>query len=182
MKKEQLTINDIKTDLKMKNRLNYVGLFESLFVFMVVFALSFWAFSMLRNYTIFLVVVFIFPAVVLGLILVQIVDIIKLHIVLVNKICVVKDKVIGFKSNKRSRYRGLRRRHQTHQYLLYFSGFGEYAIVDEHYKWSKMYAMSVESVYNSANCGDEFYLVLTKAHTGKILMIYNCKMFEFKEK
>ena len=34
--------------------------------------------------------------------------------------------------------------------------------------------------YNTLKGGDEFYLVLSKKHTGKILLVYSTKMFEMK--
>ena len=47
------------------------------------------------------------------------------------------------------------------------------------YKWSELYRMGHEGVYNRANIGDEFYLI-TIGKKETILMVYNCKMFELK--
>ena len=49
------------------------------------------------------------------------------------------------------------------------------------YSWSELYYMNDNLAYNNSECGDEFYLVLSKPHTGKIVLAYNTKMFELQE-
>ncbi len=51
-------------------------------------------------------------------------------------------------------------------------------IPDNSYSWSTLFATL--SVYESSDYSDEFYLVLSKPHTGKILYAYNKKMFEME--
>ena len=41
--------------------------------------------------------------------------------------------------------------------------------------------MSDQMAYIYSECDDEFYLVLSKPNTGKIVLAYNTKMFELQE-
>ncbi len=63
-------------------------------------------------------------------------------------------------------------------YHLTFSGYGEYVVPQENYSWSQNFSMTAKGVYNYSDYGDEFYLVLSKPNTGKILLVYNTKMFD----
>ena len=65
-------------------------------------------------------------------------------------------------------------------YIFWFKKYGKYFVPLENYTWSKVYDLSADGVYNYSSCGDEFYLVLSKPYTGKILLAYNTKMFEFE--
>ena len=66
------------------------------------------------------------------------------------------------------------------RFCLNFLQYGKYTIPKENYKWSSDFSMSDSGVYNYANNGDEFYLVLSKPSNGKILFAYNTKMFEME--
>lgn len=65
---------------------------------------------------------------------------------------------------------------------LTFSGYDRYAVRTipgkTHHPWSQLYPLSAEGEYYYASTGDEYYLVLSKPHSGKILMVYNKKLFE----
>ena len=87
---------------------------------------------------------------------------------------IVKDRLVG----KEVKDHLVRWKHYETQHL-YFSNYGEYAIPGMSYEWSDLYYMDSDTVYMHAECGDEFYLVLSKPHTGKILLAYNAKMFEY---
>lgn len=174
MHKELLTIQDIKIDLKYKIFFEWISLISLLFIFLFFLAISFLGFSLLKRYTEFLVIVFAPPAIVLAFVLAKMISIIKLYIVRSKKLCIVEDALVGMDSWHR-RYQYIRRT----QYNLYFAGYGRYTILENHYQHSKKNYMTKESVYNSSNSKDEFYLVLTKEHTGKIVMVYNKKFFEF---
>ena len=70
-------------------------------------------------------------------------------------------------------------------YSFHFAKFGEYRLNAQshecnNYKWSKMYAMSDRGIYNYSQLDDEFYLVLSNNKKPQILLIYNKKLFEFK--
>ena len=175
MHKEELTIQDIKTDLKYKIIHKGLSLILLLFLFLFFLGISFLGFSLLKIYTEFLVVIFLPPTIVLAFMIDEIINIVKLYIVRLNKLCIVKDTLVGM-DIVRYRHDYIRRI----GYRLYFAAFGRYEIVGTQYKHSKKLCMTKESVYNSSNSKDEFYIVLTKAHTGKIVMVYNYKFFEFK--
>lgn len=170
MKKEKLTIQNIKTDLRklLKNR--YIELIEITLVFLLVVAVLFWI------PLFFCKAAFGFcAAVMLCLMVLQVLDIIKLKKVFHNTDCIFKDKMV---SKEKRRYNRIRDRGY---YRLHFSCYGTYMIPDESYSWSTMFSMLHKKVYESSDYGDEFYLVLSKQHKGEILFAYNTKMFEFEQ-
>lgn len=64
-------------------------------------------------------------------------------------------------------------------YTLVFAKSGNYGIYKElNYKWSQLYALSDEGVYNYAKIDDEFYMISVGKH--KNLVAYNKRMFELK--
>lgn len=90
--------------------------------------------------------------------------------------CIAKDTLINAEFVDRwkgNTYRG--------KYHFQFARYGDYRVPKKNYTWSKGFSMSDRGVYNYAVHGDEFYLVLSKPHSGKILFAYNTKMFELKE-
>lgn len=64
---------------------------------------------------------------------------------------------------------------------LHFAHYGTYTIPEKSYTWSKAFSMGPMGVFNGAVDGDEFYLVLSKPHSGKILYAYNAKFFEWED-
>ena len=64
--------------------------------------------------------------------------------------------------------------------VLRFNGYGEYKVPDTNYPWSKEYPMTSEGVYHTSFDGDEFYLVLSRPHSGKILLAYPAKYFQLE--
>ncbi len=62
---------------------------------------------------------------------------------------------------------------------LVFARGGEYYIPDNNYKWSKLYAMNDESVFNSTKIDDDFYVVSSGKY--KNILAYNKRMFELVE-
>ncbi len=169
MQKEKLTIEKIMIDLKKLLKERYIELVELAFVVFLFLAIS------------FLIPIFFckiafgcFAAIMLCLVVFQVLDIAKLHKAFHNADCIVKDKMI---SKEIRRYRRIRNRGY---FRLHFSNYGVYMIPDESYSWSSMFFMLHKKVYESSDYGDEFYLVLSKPHTGKIVFAYNTKMFEFE--
>ena len=61
---------------------------------------------------------------------------------------------------------------------LHFSCYGDYLVPEKNHTWSKEYPLSAEGEYRFASDGDEYYLVLSRPHNGKILLAYNCKLFD----
>ena len=110
----------------------------------------------------------------MNLVVFQILDIIELHKAFHNVERIVKDKIV---SKETRRYNRMRKRGY---FRLRFSNYGVYMIPDESYSWSSMFRMLHKKVYESSDYGDEFYLVLSKPNNGKILFVYNTKMFEME--
>ena len=170
MRKEKLTIENVKIDLLKKTKdTSYavIGLTAFLLLLLIIiFCVP----------IIYKVLFGCLCAMVFYVVVEQIVQLINLHSKCRNADCIVKDKLIGMEIqehvNSRSYYK---------TFHLYFSNYGEFLIPKESYKWSSMFRMSCDGVYNYSVCGDEFYLVLSKPQTGKILLAYNTKMFEFEE-
>lgn len=52
---------------------------------------------------------------------------------------------------------------------------------NRHYKWSKMYNMSDQGIYNYSHIDDDFYLVFSNDKKNNLLLIYNKKLFDLKE-
>lgn len=175
MKKEILTLNAIKKDMKNEIKNSYVRLT----VFSLVFLAFFGLYSSVRGvgslFIIYEVAFGLSAILMLILVILQVKDIVKLHIAMKDKSCIVKDKLIGMEI--KDHQHGLR---LYHSYHLNFSSYGEYLIQSDNYKWSSMYNLSDKGLYNYSKCGDEFYLILSKRHTGKILMVYNTKLFELE--
>ncbi len=70
-------------------------------------------------------------------------------------------------------------RYHYRPYILVFAKNGSYGIYKElNYKWSKVYALSDEGVYNYTKIDDEFYVISVGKH--KNLVAYNKRMFELK--
>ncbi|MBE6750623.1 MAG: hypothetical protein E7560_05620 [Ruminococcaceae bacterium] len=65
-------------------------------------------------------------------------------------------------------------------YHLFFMVNGDYCIKrNKNYVCSEMYTMEAKGVYRYAEVGDEFYLAVVNKNT--ILLVYNTKLFDFKE-
>ena len=63
------------------------------------------------------------------------------------------------------------------KYVMYKNVAG--AFENNHYKWSKMYNMSNQGIYNYSHIDDDFYLVFSNEKKNNLLLIYNKKLFEF---
>ena len=90
--------------------------------------------------------------------------------------CLVTDKLVNAESI--DRYRG---NNPIGRYRLHFAQYGQYLIPRKNYVWSETFSMSDQGVYNYSIPGDEFYLILSKPHSGKILFAYNKKMFDLEK-
>ena len=176
MQKEKLTINNIRADLQLKMKEGYkkLALFSTLFLVMLVLIIT--TFHAITLNFIFKWFIGIVAEIILLLLIIrQIKNSTMLHGCFKTTNCIVKDRLIN--TEFKDKYS---RKVRDERYHLEFSQYGNYVIPAENYKWSSTFSMSAEGVYNYANSGDEFYLVLSKPHTGKILFAYNTKMFEFE--
>ena len=90
--------------------------------------------------------------------------------------CLVTDKLVNAESI--DRYRG---NNPIGRYRLHFAQYGQYLIPRKNYVWSETFSMSDQGVYNYSIPGDEFYLILSKPHSGRILFAYNKKMFDLEK-
>lgn len=66
-------------------------------------------------------------------------------------------------------------------FYLRFAGYAKYRIPTTNYRWSYQYEMESKWVYLHAECGEEFYLVVSKPHTGRILLAYPAKIFTLQQ-
>ena len=177
MQKEKLTINNINQDLIAESKECDKDLVGMIGAFIIVLLLV----LICSNSLITLKATFLWllcccgEVALLFVIVKQIKIIITLHKNLKNNIIVI-DKLI-YTETKRKRHGRI----SVTYYYLHFSQYGKFQIPDENYKWSSCFSMSNKGVYNYSSNGDEFYLVLSKPHTGKILYAYNTKMFELED-
>ena len=89
---------------------------------------------------------------------------------------VVKDTLVSSEGHEDRSTRSYR----TYRCTLYFARYGEYYVPEKNHPWSKLYPLSAHGEYIYAMEGDEYYLVLSKPHSGKILLAYNAKLFELE--
>lgn len=94
-----------------------------------------------------------------------------------RKLCITKDTL---HASEGDRYYS-RHNYRTYYCTLHFNGYGDYAVPEENYRWSKEYPMTARGVHNTSFDGDEFYLVLSKPHSGKVLLAYPAKYFTLEE-
>lgn len=79
-------------------------------------------------------------------------------------------------SNAFAKYSSVLRR----SHYIIFASHGKYRLPQKtFYEWSEKVQMTDVGVYNCAEKGDEFYIVVVK---NRILQIYNKKQFKLKEK
>ena len=172
MEKEILTIENIRYDLRKQLREGLVpvcwgtGFF---LLFLVLFILMIRIREPVVFQTGFAVLIILILDIVLAM------RVYKPYCALKNPDCIVVDRL----ARKELKYRPSRSRADDRHYL-YFVSYGKYEIPDANYKWSELYYMGSKMVDFHADCGDEFYLVLSKPHTGKILLAYNTKMFDYQ--
>ena len=182
MQKEILTTQAIQYDLRKMIR----GHIIAVAIFSVFFALFTWllvaviedglkwykAFFAILNAVFFgsLPVLFLYGTIA------SILEIHKLRSLCKRPGSIVKDRLVG-KEVKEHLHRW--RYYET--YNLRFASYGEFAIPGVNYEWSDLYYMDSSALFMHAECDDEFYLVLSKPNTGKILLAYNAKMFDYQE-
>ena len=171
MKKEMLTIQDIQSDLCRILRGNIFGFVASvigLLLFLVLCCTTIEDDMSLKTILACVIVLMGF----LILIVRTATAVVQLGTILNRPGEIVRARLTGMEMKSSWRQLSIRR--------LHFAGYGEYKIPGENYKWSGLYAMSDKDVYFHAECGDEFYLVLSKPPYHKIVLAYNTKMFDYQ--
>lgn len=175
MKKETVSIDCIRTDVKQAIRQAYNHLLGVTLLFLMTTAL-FITICMLDAVHIIVIFYRVFCGFLLiltaALMVRQICKAVVLHRTLKTTDCIVKDRLVGLEEKEHRR-----RRHIYTTYHLYFASYGEYVIPNNNYTWSQELSLSDQGVYRLSECGDEFFLVLSKQHTGSILLAYNTKLF-----
>ena len=176
MEKDILTPEDIQYDLRyeLRNHIISISVFLGLFFFLR------WCFVFMAGENPPLLIVLPCAVILIGFFIVIImlsIRIFWLCMALFRPHCVVMDR-LGYKKIK-AHYRRFYSDVSV-SYYLYFAERGKYSIPANNYRWSSLYAMDCSEAYFQAECGDEFYLVLSKPNTGKILLAYSTKMFDYQ--
>lgn len=179
MEKDILTIRNIQSDLR--HRLRRIVIVTILCA--ILFALAFWLFldvldepggffTKLR--------VAILPILLLVMLVAGSKSIYETCSVLKKPGSIVTDRVVGMETQDHM-HRGVFLPRCDQTYHLRFASYGEYVIPPVNHSWSSLHAMDADMVYFHAECDDEFYLVLSKPHTGNILLAYPTKMFTLEK-
>ena len=71
------------------------------------------------------------------------------------------------------------RKREIHNYSIYFENGKCWRIPNDNYSWSLENPMSNATILKNAHCGD-IMTVVTEKRTGKIVMAYNTRFFDYK--
>lgn len=179
MEKETLTLRNIQSDLRHQLRGTVIGAAVS----GVCLVLCLWLFlAVLDEPGGFFVKleVAIFPTMFLIILIVCVKAIYEVSSALNRPGRIVTDRVVGMETKDHIN-RGIFGPVCDQTYHLHFAGYGEYIIPAINHSWSSLHTMAADMVYFHAECDDEFYLVLSKPHTGRILLAYPAKMFTLQQ-
>ena len=189
MKKERLTIDNIKHDLLISINENYTNKADWRFsISLPIAILAIFAVIFLENIWIGLLI-FSFAAY-------QMVRYIIAEKKFKNQIKIAKDAVmreefiVSIETLEKVREETIYEPHihgrHTHStkdvYFFYFVSEIKWRMPEilKHYKWSKDYYISSEGLFNTSVVGNEFYFIKLEADP-KVAYIYNTKFFEFDE-
>ena len=180
MEKDTLTMENIRSDLRHQLR----GMVIITVLCAILFAFAFWLFLDVLDepggFFAKLRVAFM-PIVLLVFVVLGSKSIYETCSVLKKPGSIVTDRVVGMETKDHIN-RGLFAPRCDQTYHLRFAGYGEYVIPYHNFRWSSLHAMDANMVYFHAECDDEFYLVLSKPHTGNILLAYPMKMFTLQQR
>ena len=161
MERELLTFEKIKKDLKEQRK----GMRNTLAVFLALLPFSIWMFvisakgAAYYKFAIYAVIFFIYALMCVVVAAAMVNAIFVQNKVLKDKKHIVIDEVTGVEEDDYyTKYRVYTR------HIIHFSDFGEYTTLDK-------------ALSDSCRCNDKFYHVLSKPHTGKILLAYNTKRY-----
>lgn len=177
--KETLTVKNIKQDIKHMYKMNIVPVLLLGFLswLMLVCAKELW--EDIKIAAIFLCVVALMGIV--GSVAILFLPLMGRKITS-KKLVIVEDWLVDIREDIEYRHRGPDRPYYEFQfakgsrYRLYPDIYG-----DNNYKWSKIYAMSNQGIYNYSQIDDDFYLVFSNEKKNNLILIYNKKLFELKE-
>lgn len=182
MKKEQLTEENIKSDIKYQIK----AIYKDVFLCLVILVLLISCYFKMKEFGIFDKLTLVFVILFFILIIILIVEIVYRYIILNKKIILVRDSL--YDKYSKTHYRPGRIHNRIYfTYHLRFYRNGKYQLpkIASKYRlpyainvWSENYCMSDERMYELSDCGDIFYLVLSRGKKGKVLLAYNGKMFD----
>ena len=179
MKKDVLTIQNIQSDL----RRQLIGVVICTAICTIFFLVYFWLFlEVVRSEMETLLTklgIALLPMVFLIIAIVCLKSIFEICSALYKPGRIVTDRVVGMETKDHIN-RGAFLPRCDQSYHLRFASYGEYVIPRVNHSWSSLHVMDADMVYFHAECNDEFYLVLSKPYTGKILLAYNAKMFDYQ--
>ena len=162
MEKEILTYEKIKKDLMQQRK----GMYIVLAVFLALLPFSIWMITFAVKgaayfkIAVFVVIFFLYALLCAIVVAATVNSILIQNKVLKDKKHIVIDEVTGVEEHADYDRVTVAR----FSYTIRFSDFGEYTTSDK-------------SMFDSCRCNDKFYLVLSKPHTGKILLAYNTKRY-----
>lgn len=179
--KETLTVENVKQDIKNIYKSN-IGLFVVLVMFgTLLLLIGSWIWADIKIAAIFFVV-----AGLAGIIggIISLFTPLMARKITSKKLVIVEDWLVEIK--ERVEYAGKYTRPYYEfcfasgaRYTLYMGA--AYAFENRHYKWSEMYNMSAQGIYNYSKIDDDFYLVFSNEKKRNLLLIYNKKLFDFKD-
>ncbi len=181
MQKEIITMDNIKHDLKYSIKNLYITLAFCLLFIPIYFYIIYKVLSE-PSLTFEFVLAVVCSVVIIVFFITALVSTIKSIIISTKSIDnfdIISDKLN--KPEEEIQYsarRGLRTVY--HYYHLHFKSFGKYTIPRKNYTWSSEYSMRNKGVYETSSDGDEFYLVVSKNKSQKVLLVYNKKLFELE--
>ena len=179
MKKEQLTEENIKCDIRYQIK----GIYKEIFLCLVFCGVFFLLYFKMKEFGIFDKLMLIFVILFFILIIELMIMIVWRYIILNNKIILVRDSLYDkWTSGHRKSRGGI---YFTYNFRFYRNGkyqlpknISKYRLPHAINVWSENYCISDERMYELAECGDEFYLVLSRGKKGRVLLAYSGKMFE----
>lgn len=174
MRKDILTIKNIKKDIRQYYIAQFFGIafcvgFGTLFAWLTY---ACWKYGGIVGW--YTIPFFICSIAFIATLITTIISIPKWKKLISNEPIIVVDKLVGkaVEHPIESNYSWL---------CFYFSSYGRYkTLVDEFnkcYTWSENFAMTPQRIFDRADVNEEFYLVLDKKHSGKILEIYSKEVF-----
>ena len=186
--KEKLTLQDIRRDLRQEQKSVWVEILWRLAITLFRCLLVYLTMQIFRAFV--WVAALILPLRSAAFLIKTAVDLVRLYRGS-TELRIVQDKLVGmyetdeFRKGRYTDYlfrRGFRRyAHPVTVYRLRFASYGEYTVPRENYAHSEQYPLSARGVYLYSECGDTYYLVLSRRSAGDILLAYNTKLFELEQ-
>lgn len=178
MKKEQLTEENIKSDIRYQIK----EIYKEIFLCAVFCGIFFLLYLETKKFGVFDKLTLIFVILFLIAIISLICEIVCRYIILNKRIILVRDSLYD---KQTSGHRGGRGGiYFTRHFHFYRNGKYQLPNAVNKYQvyyvnvWSENYCISSERLYELSDCGDIFYLVLSRGKKGKVLFAYNGKMFD----